>query len=140
MRRYVPLKRGELKRRVKLLAHRRRRTGPTAKTAAVVMERAGHTCEWPACRLVATDLHHRLNRKMGGRRGERSEQINLPSWLLAACRFHHERVTSASGDQLQEARDYGWVLNEHEVAAEVPVAMDGGAWLLADDGSRELLP
>jgi hypothetical protein len=122
------------------LKYRYRNTGPRKSTRVIVLERAGDRCEWPDCTAWATEIHHRLNRKMGGRKGERAEQLNGVAWLLAACGYHHMRVTSAKGDQLDEAKDYGWVLLERELAEEIPVAMDGGAYWLDNDGGKELVP
>lgn len=115
-------------------------TGPPPKVRALVRARAGHCCEWPDCGRVGTDYHHRLGRKMGGRRGERREQLNQPAWLLYACRAHHEHVTSASGLRLVDVRAMGWVLTEQQDAAEVAVHTSHGWVLLDNDGGLEVLP
>jgi hypothetical protein len=118
------------------MRRRYRSTGPDADTRATILVRSGGVCEWPSCMDRATDLHHRLNRKMGGRKGGRADQLNGAAWLLHACRYHHDRVTSATGDQLKEAKDYGWVLLEHEDAEQVLVAMFGGLFMLGNDGGK----
>lgn len=110
-------------------------TGPSPKVRSLVRMRADHTCEWPGCGLVGTDLHHRLNRKVGGRYRDRRTELNQASWILLVCRSHHDRVTSASGEALAEARGKGWVLMEHQNAAQEPVDTVHGRVLLCDDGS-----
>lgn len=107
-------------------------TGPTAMVRALVRKRAGHECEWPVCGRVGTDYHHRLNRKQGGRHGERREQINQASWILLCCRTHHTLVTSPSGEGRVAARMSGWLLYEEENALEVAVHTRHG-WVLLDD-------
>ena len=118
------------------MRRRYRNTGPDRRTRDIVAFRSLGLCEWPSCYDQATDLHHRLNRKMGGRKGDRADQLNGAAWLLAACRFHHDRVTSATGDQLAEAKDYGWVLLENEDAEHSLVAMFGGLFLLDNTGGK----
>lgn len=115
-------------------------TGPSATVRAKVRARAGHCCEWPGCGRVATDLHHRLNRKQGGRHGARREQLNQPAWLLYACRAHHEHVTSAHGLRLVDVRAMGWVLTEGQDATEEAVHTSHGWVLLDNDGFFTSLP
>lgn len=112
----------------------RRNTGPTKETRLLVWQRSGGACEWPGCPAMATDVHHRLNRKMGGRKGEMALRINGTAWLLAACRVHHRRVTSAFGPALSDARVSGWVLLEGEDGACVPVQTRHGYVLLDNLG------
>ena len=135
--RYKALDRRSAVRRAKILAAKVRYTGPTLRVRRIVRERAGDVCEWPDCGRVGTDYHHRLNRKMGGRKGDRAQEINQASWLVLACRTHHDDVTSPTGERRQLALDMGWLLLEHETACEVPIAMDGGAFYLDDDGGKE---
>ena len=115
-------------------------TGPSLKVRKLVRERSGGVCEWPGCPLVATDYHHRLNRKMGGRYGARREQINSAAWIVHVCRQHHQDVTSAGGERLELARDTGWVLREHQMASEVPIRMDVDSYLIDDAGGRTPYP
>lgn len=113
----------------------RKDTGPKKTNRQRVCKRSGGMCEWPACPEPATDVHHRLNRKDGGRHGEMAERINGPAWLLHCCRFHHERVTSAYGAVLAEAKAWGWVLTEGQNALQVPVLTrhdEEPVWLLPD--------
>jgi hypothetical protein len=101
--------------------------GPTRRTRLLVYARAGATdgwpggCEWPGCTRPRTDVHHRLNRKAGGRHGQMRARLNRAAWLLACCRHHHRQVTSAHGDELAAARAAGWLLVEGQDAAVVPV-------------------
>lgn len=118
-------------------ARRAKDTGPKKTNRQLVHERSGGWCEWPGCPERATDVQHRLGRKAGGRYGEMSERINGPAWLLHCCRFHHERVTSAYGAVLADAKRRGWVLTERQNAVRVPVLTrhdEEPVWLL-NDGS-----
>lgn len=111
---------------------------PTPETRALVMRRSNAYCEWIGCRAVGTDVHHRLNRKAGGRSGLSSLRVNSPAYLLVACRYHHQMVTSQHGVSLQLARETGWLLREHEDGTQVavltrhrpePVLLkDNGSW------------
>ncbi len=113
-----------------------RYTGPSARVRKLVRRRAQDACEWPACGRVGTDYHHRLNRKAGGRHGERRQQVNSASWVVLACRPHHEYVTSPHGTAREDVMARGWLLEEHQVAGEVPIRLDGGWVLLDDEGKR----
>jgi hypothetical protein len=114
-------------------AKRPRNTGPTPLVRRVIAKRSGGDCEWPVCPRAATDIHHRLNRKAGGRRGEMAERINQPSWLLHACRDHHAVVTSPHGEARLMALAMGWLLLEGHEARDVPVvSRHGRVWLLND--------
>jgi len=100
---------------------RQRDTGPTRTVREIVKERAGGRCEWPGCAERGCDVQHRLGRKIGGRFGEMAELLNGPAWLLFVCRPHHQGVTSATGEALTLAKASGWVLEEGQDAAVVPV-------------------
>jgi hypothetical protein len=123
---------------------RRRDTGPLRATVELLYLRSGRICEWPGCVQPATEKHHRLNRKAGGRHGEARERVNGVAWLLHACHTHHAYVTSPTGDQRQRALDMGWLLLEYQDALQVPVLtrhddepvwLDGdGAWRLFEVG------
>lgn len=114
---------------------KRRNTGPTAKVRALVRARSGGWCEWAGCWLAAAEVHHRLNRKQGGRRGEASIRINQAAWLLDACRVHHNLVTSPHGEARVLARSSGWLLLEGEDARTAPVLSRHGLVWLTDAGS-----
>ncbi|MGC4886754.1 hypothetical protein [Micromonospora sp. DT227] len=96
-------------------------TGPTPEVRALVVARCGGRCEWPGCRRAAVDIHHRLNRKNGGRHGTARERINQAGWLLGACRHHHERVTNPVGEVRNEVEAVGWLLRENQDALATPV-------------------
>ena len=113
---------------------RRRNTGQTRKVRDLVHARSGGICEWPGCWQVATDQHHRLNRKSGGRHGEMHLRINQAAWLADVCRSHHDAIPR---NRAQSETD-GWLLQEGQDAREVPVLTrhapgpvlldDGGDW------------
>lgn len=105
----------------KMATAKRPSTGPKQSVVELLIARSGGMCEWSDCPQVATDKHHRLNRKNGGRHGEMRERLNGVAWLLHACRVHHAYVTSPFGRRRKVARDRGWLLEEHEDAAQVPV-------------------
>lgn len=137
LRRKTPLRPGGwLKRTVARL--RRRDTGPSSTVRRLVMARAGGMCEWPGCGAAAVDPHHRLARKMGGRHGDAALLLNSAANLLAACRAHHERVTSAHGEVLAQARVDGWVLREGEDPRTVPARTRHGLVLLDEYGNWRL--
>lgn len=96
-------------------------TGPTPEVRALVVARCTGRCEWPGCRRSAVDVHHRLNRKSGGRHGAARERINQAGWLLGACRPHHDRVTNPVGEVRAEVERMGWLLREHQDALTTPV-------------------
>lgn len=96
-------------------------TGPSPQTRALVIQRANGYCEWIGCKHVGTDVHHRQNRKAGGRHGASADRVNGPAYLIVACRYHHRMVTSQHGMALAIARETGWVLFEHEDGLEVAV-------------------
>lgn len=101
-------------------------TGPSRAVRRRVAKRSGGLCEFPAwaicppCTDLATDMHHRLNRKIGGRHGEAQETVNQAHWLLHCCRAHHAYVTSPAGHRRRTALAIGWLLLEGEDAAEMP--------------------
>lgn len=144
----APLVRGKPLRRTPLAtAAAPRDTGPGVKTRRLVYARAGKNgdwpgwCEWPGCTRPRQELHHRLNRKDGGRHGVMAARLNGAAWLLAVCRVHHRLVTSACGIALVRARSMGWVLMEHQDAAATPVLTrhhrravlldDAGGWVVS---------
>lgn len=119
---------------------RPRDTGPSRGVRQIVADRSGRRCEWPACVSRASDVHHRLNRKSGGRHGEAAERINGAAWLLACCRAHHSLVTDPVGDVRKLAESMGWVLREHQDAEATPVLTRHypAPVLLANDGTWTL--
>lgn len=132
-----PLPRSELGRNAgpKLPARpKRKATGPTQAVRNLVAARSQGWCEWPLCLQPATDQHHRLNRKVGGRHGEMADRINQPAWLLHACRQHHAVVTSPVGEARLQALAMGWVLLEGHDALRIPVVSRHGRVWLTNDG------
>lgn len=116
---------------------RQRATGPTPAVRNAVAARSAGQCEWPGCVRAATDVHHRLNRKAGGRHGAMAALINGVAWLLHACRPHHEFVTSPHGEARVLALATGWLLLEGQDAELVPVRTRhavGPVWLTAAGG------
>lgn len=111
-------------------------TGASPYTRALIVWRAGHYCEWQSCRTPGSDIHHRLNRKAGGRHGLMHDRLNSTAALLLVCRRHHEQITSAHGMLLGDARDRGWLLREHQHPEDVPVwtrhRQTEPVWLLTD--------
>lgn len=111
-------------------------TGPKRSVVTLLRARSGGLCEFPDCGKPATEKHHRLNRKYGGRHGQMAERINGVAWLLDACSWHHAYVTSAHGEALAWARRFGWVLVEGQDALLVPVLVrhSPSVVFLAGDG------
>jgi hypothetical protein len=96
---------------------RSRYTGPKKSVIELIDKRSGKRCEWPGCHQPATERHHRLNRKSGGRHGEAHERVNGPAWLLSVCHTHHMALPR----RRKIAERMGWLLREHQDATQVPV-------------------
>lgn len=60
-----------------------RHTGTTPEVRARVHDRDRGLCV--RCGQPATDQDHRYGRGAGGTKGEKSEQINQPAWILTLC-------------------------------------------------------
>jgi hypothetical protein len=95
---------------------RPRYTGPKVSVQKLVDRRSGKRCEWPGCHQPATERHHRLNRKSGGRHGEAHERVNGAAWLLSVCHAHHLALPKRRAI----AERLGWLLREHQDATQVP--------------------
>lgn len=119
---------------------RQRDTGPTAATRRLIAERSDGMCEGTNCGQPATDHHHRLNRKAGGRHGEAAIRINGAAWLIHTCRRHHAEVTSPFGPMREKALRSGWLLLEHQDGTTVPVLYRGRWVLLTNDGQCVPVP
>ena len=132
--RRTPLRPGGWLTRTVAMVRRRRDTGPDSHTRTRLTLRSGGLCELPGCGRDATQVHHRLNRKFGGRKGEMAILVNGIAWLLHLCTFCHESVTSAHGRVLVEARVKGWLLLEGETGETVPVLLRHGLVLLDGRG------
>lgn len=98
---------------------RHRSTGPTVATRGALFQRSGGMCEMalPDCDYRATEVAHRISRKMGGRRGEALAKSNQLSNLIHACSACH-RWTHAHP---VEAQHFGLMLEEWMVPGEVSV-------------------
>lgn len=96
-------------------------------------ERSGGECEvrLPACLGRATDPHHRITRKDGGRHGESKERSDKLSNLLHLCRSCHEWIHDCPAN----ARNDGHLLREYQIPAQEPLLYRGELVYLADDGS-----
>lgn len=136
--RRTPLKRSGWLKRTAAKVQRRRYTGPTLETKLLLWDRSDGYCEWPGCLSMATEPHHRLNRKMGGRHGPTADLLNSVAWLMASCRFHNEYCANAKGLERVHVRDWGWVLVEGESAPDKPVRTQRGWVRLLDNGGWEM--
>jgi hypothetical protein len=104
-------------------------TGFSPDVRRAILARSENYCEVmaPGCALMATDIHHRRPRGMGGTVRPES---NLASNGLAICRACHLRCESMRN----WARENGFVLLQSDNPAEVPVW-----WRCGWDGSRKAL-
>lgn len=111
-----------------------RDTGPSREVRALIAARSGGWCELAGCSRRAIDVHHRLNRKSGGRHGEAAVRVNGAAWLLHVCRECHRWLTNPTGVDRQLCLDNGWVLLERQDAQQVPARLRHGIVLLENDG------
>lgn len=102
------------------MAAKKSNTGPKQDVRELLRWRSGGMCEWPDCPEQATDTHHRLNRKAGGRHGDMRDKINGVEWLIHCCRTHHAYVTSPHGHRRRNAIAIGWFLLEGQEALRIP--------------------
>ena len=91
-------------------------TGFSADVRQTILARSEGYCEVMAagCTLMATEIHHRRPRGMGG---TKKPEANLASNGLAACRTCHLRCEAMRN----WARENGFVLWQSDNPAEVPV-------------------
>lgn len=108
-----------------------RNTGPSSATREALFERSGGMCEMalPECDYRATEVAHRISRKMGGRRGLSLARSNQLDNLLHACSSCH-RWTHAHP---VEAQHFGLMLEEWMAPSEMPVLYRGESRVLLDD-------
>lgn len=78
----------------------------------------------------ATDPHHRITRKDGGRHGQAKERSDQLSDLVHSCRPCHRWVH----DHPAKARDRGLLLKEHQIPTAEPVLYRGDLVYLDDAG------
>lgn len=111
-----------------------RRHKPAVPTAvrATLEGRSGGVCEAKliGCLGRATDPHHRITVKAGGRRGDARERHDRLSNVLHLCRLCHQWVTTRPA----ESREVGLALAEWQQPAMEPVLYRGGMAYLTDDG------
>ena len=113
-------------------------TGPRRSVKDIVVERSTGLCEIQmprVCTLVASDIHHRCGRGMGG---TKRPDINQPFALLHVCRGCHHAVTDTAGNRAAY-EDAGWIVprGAEEIMIErlkEPVLYRGRWVLLTNDG------
>lgn len=98
--------------------------------------RSGGVCEirLHLCAGQATDPHHRITQKAGGRKGAAKTTHDRLSNLLDACRACHQYVSVNPF----EAYENGWSCKEGSATAAEPVLYRGRLVFLSDDG--QVLP
>jgi hypothetical protein len=105
-----------------------------SQRSKTLADRSGSWCEpqlaEAGCWGRATDPHHRITRKDGGRHGEAKERSDQLSGLVHACRPCHRWVH----DHPAKARDLGLLLREHQIPAYEPVLYRGDLVYLDDAG------
>lgn len=108
----------------------RRRTGIPLDIRVAVASRSGGLCEAQlrGCLGTATEVHHRKNRKMGGRRYKPVDQL---SSLLHLCGYCHGCVTAYPA----QAYEMGLSIREWECSDCVPVRYRGRFMDLDDEGN-----
>jgi hypothetical protein len=98
--------------------------------------RSGGVCEVAlaeGCAGAARDVHHRVRRGVGGRRGAARLVSDRLSNLLHVCRPCHTWVH----EHPAAAREVGWLLCGRDVPSGVAVSYRGAPCVLADDGRVE---
>lgn len=104
-----------------------RRTGPTAKTCAVVMLRSAGRCI--RCGTIGHQIHHRKPRQMGG---TRDAAINNPANLVLLSNECHSHVES----HRKAAYDEGWLVHRRDDPETVPlIDLFGQRFWLTDDST-----
>jgi hypothetical protein len=104
---------------------------PAARRKSLI-ERSERLCEaWlTGCWGRATDPHHRITRKDGGRHGQAKERSDRMSGLLHVCRPCHRWIH----EHPAAAEPMGLLLPESAIPAQVPVLYRGESKYLDDDG------
>lgn len=102
--------------------------------SAVVAERSGGRCEvrWAGCSTWATQKHHRITQKAGGRHGAAQQRSDRPSNLLHVCGWCHEVITYEPAWAKADGR--GFALNERDEPTQRPVLYRGALSYLDDAG------
>ena len=105
-------------------------TGPSKGVREWVWERLGRVCVVPDCGREATELHHRMNRGMGG---DRRWFINHPANLVPAC---HD----CNGEVERKRTKYealGMFLEEGSWPYLHPVNLPGSGWMVWDRDAED---
>lgn len=114
-------------------------TGFTPDQRRAALLRNNGLCEVCGAAL-ATDVHHRQPRGMGGAHRERAARVNALSNALALCRGCHSRV---EGDRAT-ATAHGWLVPRNESPAATPALLNvwlgHGPVLLGDDATYTPVP
>lgn len=118
-----------------------RPTGFPPKVKKLIAERASATgdaadayCEvWEVCHGARSGPPH--HRRPRGRGGSKRSDTNLPANGLSCCPACHDWIES----NRDEAKKHGWLLEQHQSPAEVPVLRRGRLVLLDDIGGFHLL-
>lgn len=95
-------------------------------------DRSGKVCEarLPGCWGRATDPHHRVTRKDGGRHGQAKQQSDQLSNLLHLCRSCHDYAHGP----MSVTNPLGLRLYENQIPAQEPVLYRGEPSYLDDLG------
>ena len=116
-----------------------RRTGPSAATLMLILQRDGDRCV--LCGIPGTDYdplvpHHRLNRGMGG---STDPAANSPANIIRIHASENGALEDARGVQRDHAVHAGWKLKRGMHPVSVPVLYpDGRWWLLDNEGGRTM--
>lgn len=118
-------------------APRRRSRGPhriPGDVREVVRERSEGWCEiqLSGCAGRASQMHHRVTQKDGGRHGAALDRSDRPSNLLDACWFCHHVVTESPGASKQDG--IGWSLEEWQEPLQELVLYRGDLSYIDDAG------
>lgn len=75
---------------------------------------------------VPSSVHHRKNRKMGGRSGAAESAIHDMAALVLLCGTGTTGCHGEIGREVAQAYDDGWLVRENEDPATVPVLTEWG--------------
>lgn len=113
--------------------------GPASKSrrripvdvAAVVAARSGGRCEAQlrGCWGEASERHHRISQKAGGRHGAARARADRASNLLHLCLLCHHVITATP----RWSRSCGWQLTERREPTAELVMYRGRGWVYLDD-------
>lgn len=142
--RRTPLARGRELRARKAVQARRRDTGPSLTSRALVVDRAAGCCEM--CGRILHDgyewlethsFHHRQPRGAGG---SSRQEVNSPSNILLLCGTGTDACHGFVEAHRRSAEQEGWLVRHGTDPAEVPVTVfAGGDADLAHTFTRRVL-